>query len=296
MKKNLTVILIIAAIISACSRPDNFEGKTPIAKVYDKYLFYEDLGEIIPQGTPPSDSEEIVRGYIDIWAKKELMVKNAEINLSEEQKDVSKQLEEYRASLLVYKYKDKFIEQKLDTAIKPDEAAKYYQEHSEDFILNANAIKCIFVQSLSEKPDLNKLRGYLALKDQKDSADLYDFCKNNSIKIDNFGSRWIYYSEIAKLMPEPVDIKNTITKYNGLAVQGDGQYVYYLKILDYKAIGDVAPYEMVKQNIAKVMVSKQKNEIITEMEQSIWNTALNNGNLEYFEPTKNKPADNQEIK
>ena len=161
MKKNLTVILIIAAIISACSRPENFEGKTPIAKVYDKYLFYEDLGEIIPQGTPPSDSEEIVRGYIDIWAKKELMVKNAEINLSEEQKDVSKQLEEYRASLLVYKYKDKFIEQKLDTAIKPDEAAKYYQEHSEDFILNANAIKCIFVQSLSEKPDLNKLRGYL---------------------------------------------------------------------------------------------------------------------------------------
>lgn len=287
-------VIFAIAIIFGCNPKNDFGGKTPVAKVYDKYLFYEDLGEIIPQGTSSEDSAEIVRGYIDVWAKKELMIKNAEINLNDEQKDVSKQLEEYRASLLVYKYKDKFIEQKLDTTIKPEEAEQYYQEHSDDFKLNANAVKCVFVQSLSEKPDLNKLKAYLALKDQKDSIDLYEFCKNNSIKIDNFGSHWIYFSEVTKLMPQLVDIKDVTTKNNGLAIQSEGQYVYYLKILDYKLTGAIAPYEMVKQNINKVMISKQKNLIISEMERSIWNTALDNGNLEYFEPEKNQNTNNEQ--
>ena len=42
---------LISSALFSCSQPENFQGKTPLAKVYDSYLYYEDLGDLVPKGS-----------------------------------------------------------------------------------------------------------------------------------------------------------------------------------------------------------------------------------------------------
>jgi len=93
--------LLLATMMTACGNEDIHNGKTPIARVFDSYLYYEDLGELVPKGASSSDSTLLVQQYINVWVKQQLMIKKAELNLKPEEMDVQKQLEEYRNNLLM---------------------------------------------------------------------------------------------------------------------------------------------------------------------------------------------------
>ena len=87
-----------------------------IAKAYDKYLLDTDLADIIPKGTSLKDSITIIHNYINNWLKQQVVLKKAEDNLTTDQKDVNRKLEEYRNSLITYVYESELIRQKLDTS------------------------------------------------------------------------------------------------------------------------------------------------------------------------------------
>ena len=77
---------------------------------------------------------------------KELALILGEDALAEEDKNVEQQIEDYKTSLLVYKYEENYINQKLDTVISYEEIETYYNSYSINFILN-NKINCsIYLQ------------------------------------------------------------------------------------------------------------------------------------------------------
>ena len=67
--------MLLAIITTACGNEDIHHGKTPIARVFDSYLYYEDLGELVPKGASSSDSTALVTQYINVWVKQQLMIK-----------------------------------------------------------------------------------------------------------------------------------------------------------------------------------------------------------------------------
>ena len=60
--------------------------KTPIGRVNDKYLFYEDVQNSIPKGLSAEDSILTLKRIIDSWIRETLVIQKAEENLTEEQK------------------------------------------------------------------------------------------------------------------------------------------------------------------------------------------------------------------
>ena len=61
-----------------------------LVKVYDKYLYQDDIAALVPEGTTPQDSALKVRSYVEVWVRKQLMIKKAELYLTDEQKDVER--------------------------------------------------------------------------------------------------------------------------------------------------------------------------------------------------------------
>ena len=116
-----------------------------VARVNDKYLLKSDIIDAIPEGTLKSDSLVVVSNFIDKWVRKQLMLAKAEEALSEEQKDVEKQLEEYRSSLLIYSYRQKLLQQKMDTVVTDDQIQEYYESNIDNFILSAEVVRAIYV-------------------------------------------------------------------------------------------------------------------------------------------------------
>ena len=284
--KHKIICGIAAAILSifaaSCSSEDIHNGKTPIARVFDSYLYYEDLGDLVPKGATPVDSALMVKQYVHVWARQQLMIKKAELNLTAEQMDVQRQLDEYRNNLLIYKYKDAFVKKNLDTVVTQEQIMEYYRKNPDDFILNMPAVRCIFVQMIDTPDDVNTVRRLLDFHSEKDSLELLDICREKAVKFDNFDNHWETLAQASKMMPAAISEKDNALKARGTIRINDGAYVYMLKIRDYMPEGDVMPYDMAEPSISMILLNKRKTDIINKLEQSIFDNALQNKNLEYY--------------
>ena len=108
--------------------PTNVNGNNPIARVNNSYLYESDISGIVPQGINKKDSGLLVRNYIENWARQQLLLNKANINLSfnEIQSKLDQQIEDYRISLIIHAYKQELIRQQLDTIVTQSQIVQYY--------------------------------------------------------------------------------------------------------------------------------------------------------------------------
>ena len=127
MRRIFLFILLIMSFLSGCAYfTSSSPGNSIVAKVGDKILLRKELASALPRGITKADSVNQAKDYIQRWVREELMLKMAEENLSEEQKDVQRELDEYRTSLIIHRYKQQLINQKLDTVLTDTDIRQFY--------------------------------------------------------------------------------------------------------------------------------------------------------------------------
>lgn len=290
--KNFSKILLLTAILAnvllaSCGHKTPIGTRVPVVKVYDKILYKDDIEALVPEGTSPQDSALKVQNYVDVWVRKQLMIKKAELYLSDEQKDVERQLEDYRASLLIYKYKEKYLAENFDTIVTPNEVKEYYQQHQDDFKLQRNAVKAIFVKIPLESNEIQTLRILLDFRSEKDSIRLMDFFRDHALTYDNFGDEWISFTEAADKLPENVDDNDDRIKSRRIITQADDQFMYLLKIRDFLAAGHLEPFEMAQHRVTEVVLKSKMQKRLNQLENDLYQNAVGNGNLEFFDVNNN---------
>lgn len=283
----LFTALLASVILAACGHKTTIGTRVPIAKVYDKFLYKDDIEALVPEGTSPQDSALKVQNYVDVWVRKQLLIKKAELYLSDEQKDVERQLEDYRASLLIYKYKEKYLAENFDTIVTPNEVKEYYQQHQDDFKLQRNAVKAFFVKMPLESSEIQTLRILLDFRSEKDSIRLMDFIRDHSLTYDNFGDEWISFSEVKDKLPETVDENDERIKSRRIITQADDQFMYLLKTRDFLPAGHLEPFEMAQHRVTEVLLKSKMQKRLTQLENDLYQNAVGNGNLEFFDVNNN---------
>ena len=128
MIQKFFIILAIPVLLFACSSK---EKDGIIASVNEKELFLSDIIDNMPNEI--EDSAYFVEKFTNDWIRKELMISYAEMNLSTDLLEYEKQIEEYRASLLIYAYQQELINQNFDTAIAFSEIEDYYNLYKNEF-------------------------------------------------------------------------------------------------------------------------------------------------------------------
>ncbi len=286
MNKEFYVLLLIFACltVSCAEKKEEQQEKKrpkPIVCVYDKCLYPSDLELINRKSISPSDSATKVSNYIDFWIKNQLLLKKAEMNLTAEQKNVSRELDDYRASLLIYKYKKKFIEQKLDTSITQEEIRQYYRNNAREFILSNNVIKALYIKVPLDAPKQYQIKWQALSKREKDSLALFEYCRKFAVKYDYFGEKWIHFNDLLKELPIEVSDQENYIKYNPFMQAKDSLFNYYVAIKDYRLKTDITPFQFVKTNIKSILLNKKKLNLLMELEKNIYNDALNQRLIHY---------------
>ena len=206
----------------------------------------------------------------------------AEDNLSPEEKNVEQQIEDYRSSLLIFKYEQNYIKQKIDTVIKEKDVEDYYQKNSSNFILNNPLVKGIFVIVPKTAPDIQKIRSLYRSDNQDDIKSLESYCYNYATKYEYFDEHWIYFNEILRYLPESYLRPEDILRYRKHYEVQDSLSYYFLKINSYQLAGTVAPIEFVASDIKSILLNKRKIQMIQELESNIYNDALNRNNFTIY--------------
>lgn len=280
MKKILIILFFF--IIFSCNNEDIHNGRIPVAKAGEKYLYKDEIALILPEKYTSEDSIIKVNSYIDIWIKNQLMVQKAEKYLTDEQLDIESKIEDYRNSLLIHKYKQKFIEQKLDTFITPEEIDEYFLLHSADFRLTKNAVKGTFVKILKSDENALKVKSWTDSSSPIDSAKLEEYCIENASIYSDFNNDWIYLNTITNDYPFIIDNQADFLARRDFIDTEDETFYYFLKIKEYKLVNSNSPLIFVKEDIKKIILNRREKLMLEELENSIYQNALNNGDLEYY--------------
>lgn len=269
------IILFLITFAFACNKSKVQVNDKPLAKVHNKFLYESDLKGLFSSKMPKEDSIVIAKNYIDDWIKKQLLLEKAELNLDDKSKDIEKQIEDYRSSLLIFRYKQELIKQKLDTVVTDKEIEDYYNKYSGNFILNHNIVKALYIKVSKEAPDIDKVKSWYKSNDAEDISRLEDYCYQYATKFDNFNDNWIPFNNLLAEIPTNVDDQERYLKFHKYIETEDDMFYYFVKINEYSLKSTIQPLEYAKSKIKTILLNKRKFTFIDELENSVYNDALN---------------------
>ena len=280
---------VFLLLFTACGGGDSKnEDKKIIARVNDDYLYEENIRDFIPYGTSSKDSIELLKKHIDNWVRSTLVIQKAEDNLSDEQKNVEKQLQDYRNSLIAYTYERELIRQKLDTAITTQEIETYYNNNKSNFELRDNIIKVIYVKVSKKAPGVAKVEKLYKSDNPKDKQLLTDFCRQFAENFYLDDNSWLLFDDLLKEIPIQTYNKELFLQNNRLVEVSDSLYHYYLNIKGFKTRNSASPLSFEMENIKNIILNKRKLQLITSMKEELYNNAVNNKNIEIFNNDNSK--------
>jgi len=274
MKIYSIIVLISIVLLSGCLSKKNDKNDKALAKVYDKYLYSSDIKEIFPAKISKEDSIQIARSYINNWVKKQLILRKAEMNLTDENRDIEKQIEDYRSSLLIFRYRQELIKQKLDTNVTEAEIEKYYNEFSGNFILNQSIIKTTYVKVSKSAPDISNVRQWCRSDNPDDITKLDAYCYQYASKYDNFNNQWIPFVNLFNEIPIQITDEERILNNQSFIEASDSLFYYYVKINDYRLRSTIQPLDYASLKIKSIILNKRKFTYFDELENNIYNDAL----------------------
>lgn len=280
--KTFLILCTIAAGISSCELLSRKEAEQPVARVFDKYLYRSDLTEAIPEGSSTDDSTVIARRFIETWVRKQLMLNMAESALSDEQKDFEKKIEEYRSSLLIYSYRQKLLQQKMDTVITLEDIQQYYDNNISNFILSQDIVRATFVKVPLTAPDIGSVRTWSRTNSPETLDQLEKYCINYADKFDTFDETWIYFSTIQERIPLTITQPSRFLRYNRNIETSDSLFHYFVHISEHKTEGETTPMVLIENDIRSILLNKRKIEFYQDLESQVYNDGLNRNQFEIY--------------
>lgn len=282
--RNSGYILALFLLITSCNLI--FDRGEPIVKVGEKTLTMEELAENVPNYLDATDSALWADDYIKKWIQRELLLLKAEENLQGIEKDIKQELEEYRNSLIVFRYKNELIRQKMDTVVSPQTIEKYFNEHRESFILNRNIVKAIYIKVPVQLSSPDNLKELCLSNDPEKQAKLNEYCLTYAKAFDRFNDRWIAADMVFKYIPENITDQEKFLEKNRFFESNDKEFYYIVCIRDYRLAGQVSPIDFVEGEIKNVILSKQKLDFLKQIEKDIYKEGIDNNKVKIYKTKK----------
>ncbi len=283
MKGYLYIIILLLAF-SACQEKQ--QTKTPIAQVGDKVLFLDEVEQSVPNSLSAEDSLVWANDFIKKWIEKELIILSAEENLSFEQKDVKKELDEYRNSLLTYRYKKELMLQKMDTTITKEDIETYYQQYQHEFILKKNIVKAIYIKAPLEVADPETIKNLSLDNSPEKMGELDEYGISYAKSYDRFSDKWIDVEQILTQFPVEISDQERFLRRNKFVESKDTDYYYFICIRNFRLGGEPAPVEYVESQIKNLLLNQKKIKFLKQIEKDIYQEGLASKKFKLFNVQK----------
>lgn len=274
--KNYFSILIILLLFSCESlglqQKDSVIEK-PIASVFNKDLFKKDVEFLLPNNVSKEDSIILTRSIINSWAIKELLLKKAEENNSQnENSEINTLVREYRQALLINGYKERVVKQQLDTVVDLKEIENYYLSHRSNFKLNEELIKVRYLHFSNDLMDTKEVTKFFKKGSLEDLEELeLRQLSFKSIMLND--SIWTPLENV--LLKTPFSRQNLLKKSKFIQKE-DSLGLYLVTVKDVLLRNDIAPLSYIKSTIKQILLHQRKLELIRDIEKIIVNDAIQN--------------------
>lgn len=281
--QNKIIIFFLLILVTSCDFFKKTDDRIPVARVNDTYLYYDDIKDLVSEGTSKEDSMLLVQNFINRWATQQLFVDGAKVNLSEsKQAEFNKLVEQYKTDLYTKAYIEALVKRDMNTVVNKQEAEAYYNENKDVFKLNEELLKFRYIHLdeniINYKAIVEKFKRFNS-NDKNDlnaiSIQFKSYSLNDTI--------WIKVNQVISKIPAiTLENKDQLLKKSNFVQLKDSLGVYLMQINDVLLRNDTAPLEYVRPTIDQIVVNKRKLELIRELEKDITKDAIKNNQFEIY--------------
>ena len=262
--RKLGVFLVSLLFLAGCGKLFRQSDRIIVAECYDKKLYADELGGLVPSSAGKLDSLTQVNAFIDSWVRRQVLVHQAEMNLPPSELDFTKQLEDYRTSLVIYAYETQLIEQYLDTVVSQEEISTYYEEHKENFQLRSTMVRVAYVIL---DADCKHEKDFKKLLSDRDTLDV---------------DTWMRLDDFLTIVPiEIFNHESFLRKNRFVSFEKDG-FVYMVRFEDYLLEKSVSPLELEEARIKNIILLKRQKELLERMHSELYEQAKNEKVFEIY--------------
>lgn len=279
MKKIFFLLLVIFSACSEIFHSDNDDRV--VARANDKELHISELAARIPDGLSERDSITLAENYIAKWIQNEILTQKAKESLKSEDQDFTRQLDEYRNSLLLYALEQKLVQQYLDTVVSPAQIESYFMQNRGQFELKGNIVKFDFIKITKRSRNVREFRNLLKSENADNKDRLTTFAEKNATDY-WFAKEWVAFNDLLDEMPLEVDNQALFLRRNTFAETDDEMYYYMVRINDYKTADSISPLEFEREKIRNIILNSRKNELIEKKRQEFIDQAFKDDNARIY--------------
>ncbi|MGM9764728.1 MAG: hypothetical protein ACI3ZO_00085 [Candidatus Cryptobacteroides sp.] len=275
-------MVIVLPAFNSCETITSFVrgmGSGPVvARVGTHKLYASELAAYIPDNASPEDSSRLALQYINTWASDLIFTDMADKELSKSEKNVDRELEDYRHSLLKYRYEQKYINQRLDTAVTQGQIEKYYEDHKETFKLQLPIAKAVYMSISAESPNLEIIKKKIRSDKPEARVEADSIAYSSAFRYVDFGNAWVDLVTLSRELGTDYGTALSMMKDGFVEVpDGNGNlniaYIYSLM-----RAGETGPVEYYSERIKDIILSTRKQALLTGLERDLLENARNQEN------------------
>ena len=279
MKQLIHRFVLLAAallLLSSCDWvSDLIHDGEVVARIGKHKLYRSELAGFIPHDASPEDSAKLAGQYINTWARELLFVDLALERLSKTDADVTREVEDYRRSLLKYRYEQQYLQERLDTVVAAPEIEAYYQDHQDLFALQVPIVRARFLDILKESADLEPLRKLMSSDKPEDLAEVDSVAFRSALLYADRSGEWLDMPVYAKYFGYDYGTVLSNLRSDGYIVMDEGEGdVKVGYVCEMQKPGTVAPLEYCADRIREIILSNRKHALLAGLEQDLLKDAL----------------------
>jgi len=278
-KYYLLSVLLFSTLIS-CEQPKQDNSVEPyLARVYDKKLYVKDLDGIVGTNASTVDSAMIVKGYIENWTRDNMMLELAQKNMTKDTK-IERLVEDYRAALVLNAYQEKLLQNFNTIEVNEQELFNYYEENQNLYPLKMPIAKCFYAKIKKKSKGIETLKNWWKNDRDKGIENITNYVKDHAESYLIKENKWYPLREIIEKMPKGT-IKPWYSKADGkYHYTSDDDYRYYLIIYDFLKEDEPTPFDIVKEDITKIVLKKKRSEELKTKTDKHYREELEKKNIE----------------
>ena len=289
MRRLIHILALVAllATVSCRELPDYLVGDDTVARVGRDELTIHEIAEAVPANLTGNDSLSFAKQYVDRWIVRQLKVEEADRLFSGSEKDIERMVEEYRTSLLNSRVDQYYVDQQGAGDFTDEDIAEYYNTHKSDFTLDRTIVKGRIVAFSNSYRQAKRLKEQMqkAATSATDDKTFADTCEKNGFQYIDNRSGWVNFADFLSNLPttRTQDYEPLLDKMGIQEMEANGTHYYF----DFSSVcrrGDVAPLEVVADNIRRILVTQRRSAIIRSHEESIVDQAEQQGHARIYKP------------
>ena len=253
-----------------------------IAEAFGEKLLLSQIQKTLPPKLNTQDSVAFIRHHVEQWIEKQVLLHAAKKHI---QKDYEEELQQYRQSLTIYDYQREFLKDHIDTIVAQSEIEEYYHNHSDNFLLREDILRCLYVKlPIQNQTKANRIKKVLFQETSPSDQYIQELYYASQQAVNTFFNRnvWLRITDLLREIPIHESEKISSLKTNPYIEFKDKKFVYLIRILEYKANGSLSPLTLEQDKIRRAILNKRKQDILKDLRSELFKEAEETNNIHRY--------------